>query len=214
MHVSVAGATGAVGRPNELRVLGVGTVVADGLDASAMTEAVVRAEPDAIVHQMIALAGKPDMRRFDRWFATTNELRTRGTDILLAAARKVQVEQFVAQGYTGWTNPTTGGRVKDEAGGFISDPPRCRARPWRRSAISRRRAHRRAARDRPARRQPLRARRGPVVGSERLCADVRRLPVARRQAPRRIQPMSLRCWEGRCWSAQDDRRKDQAWDRQ
>src|SRR5215211_1543083 len=124
MHVSVAGATGAVGRPNELRVLGVGSVVADGLDARAMTEAVVKAEPDAIVHQMTALAGKPDMRRFDRWFATTNELRTRGTDILLAAARKVPVERFVAQGYTGWTNPTTGGRVKDEADGFISDPPR------------------------------------------------------------------------------------------
>ena len=28
------------------------------------------------------------------------------------------------------------------------------------------------------------------------------------------QPMSLRCWEGLCWSAEDDRRKDQAWDRQ
>src|SRR5215208_4768007 len=114
MHVSVAGATGAVGRPNELRVLGVGTVVADGLDASAMTEAVVRAEPDAIVHRMIALAGKPDMRRFDRWFATTNELRTRGTDILLAAAGDAGVPRLVAQSYTGWTNPRTDGQVKTE----------------------------------------------------------------------------------------------------
>jgi 2-alkyl-3-oxoalkanoate reductase len=146
MHVFVAGATGAVGRPlvpqliaaghdvtattrtrakaGELRALGVEAVVADGLDEGAMTRAVAQAEPDAIVHQMTALARKPDMRRFDRWFATTNELRTRGTDILLAAARDVGVERFVAQGYTGWTNPTTGSRVKDETDGFISDPPR------------------------------------------------------------------------------------------
>jgi nucleoside-diphosphate-sugar epimerase len=146
MHVFVAGAGGVVGRPlvpqliatghhvtattrtqskaAELRALGVDAVVADGLDAGAMSRAVAQAEPDAIVHQMTALTGEPDMRRFDRWFSTTNELRTRGTDILLAAARKVRVERFVAQGYTGWTNPTTGGRVKDEADGFISDPPR------------------------------------------------------------------------------------------
>jgi 2-alkyl-3-oxoalkanoate reductase len=146
MHVFVAGATGVVGRPlvpqliaaghdvtattrtrakaGELRALGVEAVVADGLDEYAITTAIAQAEPDAIVHQMTALAGKPDMRRFDRWFATTNELRTRGTDILLAAARKVRVERFVAQGYTGWTNPTTGGGIKNEADGFISDPPR------------------------------------------------------------------------------------------
>src|SRR4051794_7269510 len=144
MRVFVAGATGAVGRPlipqliaaghdvtattrtsakaGELRALGVEAVVADGLDASAMTSAIAQAEPDAIVHQMTALAGKPDMRRFDRWFPTTNELRTKGTDILLAAARKVGVERFVAQGYTGWTNPTMGGRVKEEADGLIADP--------------------------------------------------------------------------------------------
>jgi nucleoside-diphosphate-sugar epimerase len=146
MHVFVAGATGAVGRPliaqliaaghqvtattrtrrkaGELRALGAESVVADGLDRAAMTEAVVEAEPDAIVHQMTALARKPDMRRFDRWFATTNELRTQGTDILLSAARTAGVERFVAQGYTGWTNPTTGGPVKSERDGFDPNPPR------------------------------------------------------------------------------------------
>ena len=146
MHVFVAGATGAVGRPliaqliaaghrvtattrtrrkvGELRALGAERVVADGLDRAAMTNAVIEAEPDAIVHQMTALAGKPDMRRFDRWFATTNELRTQGTDILLSAARTAGVERFVAQGYTGWTNPTTGGPVKTERDGFDPNPPR------------------------------------------------------------------------------------------
>src|SRR5215212_5662073 len=146
MRVFVAGATGAIGqrlipqlvaaghevtattrtatKAERLRALGAVPVVVDGLDAAAVTKAVRDATPDAIVHQMTALAGTPDLRRFDRWFATTNELRIRGTDILLAAARDVGVERFVAQGYTGWTNPTTGSRVKDETDGFISDPPR------------------------------------------------------------------------------------------
>jgi nucleoside-diphosphate-sugar epimerase len=146
MHVFVAGGTGVVGRPlipkllaaghevtvttrspakaAELRTLGAEGVVADGLDGSAMTKAVEEAEPDAIVHQMTALAGKPDMRRFDRWFAVTNELRTTGTDILLAAARKLGVKHLVAQSYTGWTNPTGGEPVKSERDGFDPDPPK------------------------------------------------------------------------------------------
>jgi 2-alkyl-3-oxoalkanoate reductase len=146
MHVFVAGGTGAVGRPliprllaaghkvtattrsapkgAELEAIGAKAIVADGLDARAMTEAVARAEPDVIVHQMTALAGEPDLRRFDRWFATTNELRTTGTDILLAAARKIGIERVVAQGYTGWTNPASGASVKSEHDGFEPDPPK------------------------------------------------------------------------------------------
>ena len=136
MRVFVAGASGAIGRrllpqlvgaghevtattrspgkADRLRALGATPEVVDGLDASAVSEAVARAEPEAIVHQMTALSGKPDMRRFDRWFASTNELRTRGTEILLAAAREAGVRRFVAQSYTGWTNPRSGGLVKSE----------------------------------------------------------------------------------------------------
>ena len=33
-----------------------------------------------------AHGGKPDIKHFDWWFATTNRLRTDGTDHLLAAA--------------------------------------------------------------------------------------------------------------------------------
>jgi 2-alkyl-3-oxoalkanoate reductase len=146
MRVFVAGATGAIGqrlipklvaaghevtattrtpaKVERLRALDAVPVVVDGLDAGAATRAVVDAQPDAIVHQMTGLAGTPDMRRFDRWFATTNELRTRGTDILLAAAREAGVLRFVAQSYTNWTNPTTGGPIKTERDGLAPDPPR------------------------------------------------------------------------------------------
>ncbi|GAB3399287.1 NAD-dependent epimerase/dehydratase family protein [Flindersiella endophytica] len=144
MHVFVAGATGAVGsrlipalvgaghqvtattrtadKTTRLRELGADTVVVDGLDATALTRAVVAAEPNAIVHQMTALSGRADLRRFDRWFAVTNRLRTRGTDILLAAAREAGVERVVVQSYTGWSNPRTGGPVKTEADGLDPHP--------------------------------------------------------------------------------------------
>jgi nucleoside-diphosphate-sugar epimerase len=136
MRVFLAGATGALGRrllpqlvghdhqvtattrsPDklaQLRALGAKAVVVDGLDAGAVREAVARAEPDAIIHQMTALAGKSDLKHFDRWFARTNELRTRGTEHLLAAAGAAGVERFIAQSYTGWTNIREGGPVKTE----------------------------------------------------------------------------------------------------
>lgn len=136
MRVFVAGGTGAIGAPlvrlllerghqvtattrhpgraGHLRRLGAAVQGMDGLDAASVGEAVARAEPDAIVHQMTALAGKPDPRHFDRWFATTNALRTTGTRHLLAAARAAGVTRVVAQSFTGWNNARTGGPVKTE----------------------------------------------------------------------------------------------------
>ncbi len=90
----------------------------DGLDAVSVGEAVAKSQPDAIVHQMTAIsvahAGKPDFRHFDRWFATTNRLRTEGTDHLLAAAEATGVSHFVAQGYASWNGIRQGGWVKTE----------------------------------------------------------------------------------------------------
>jgi len=107
-----------------LRAAGATAVVVDGLDAAAIGEVVARAEPDAIVHQMSALGGAPDMRRFDRWFAATNALRTRGTENLLAAARASGVGRFVAQSYTGWTNAHDGSPVKTEEDALDPRPAR------------------------------------------------------------------------------------------
>jgi 2-alkyl-3-oxoalkanoate reductase len=149
MHVFVAGAAGAIGQrlvpqlvarghrvtastrtPEKaavLRSLGAEPVVVDGLDAAAVGEAVGRAAPDAIIHQMTALAGKPDLRRFDKWFARTNELRMKGTEHLLAAAEATGVERFVAQSYTGWNNGRTGGPVKTEEDPFDPEPAKAQA---------------------------------------------------------------------------------------
>src|SRR5829696_5685324 len=84
MRVFVAGGSGVIGRrlvpqlvarghqvtatttgPGKLGLLeqlGADAVVMDGLDAVSVGEAVAKARPDAIVHQMTAIAGKkPDM---------------------------------------------------------------------------------------------------------------------------------------------------------
>jgi nucleoside-diphosphate-sugar epimerase len=145
MRVFVAGAGGAVGRPlvtqlverghevvattrkpeklDALRALGAEAVVMDGLDAGSVGEAVARAEPEVIVHQMTALAGASDLKHFDDTFAVTNELRTSGTEHLLAAADAVGVRRLVVQSYTGWPYPRAGGPVKTEDDPFASDPP-------------------------------------------------------------------------------------------
>ena len=145
MRVFVAGAAGAIGRQllpqlaagghqvtastrnpakaERLRALGAEPVVVDGLDAAAVGEAVARAEPEAVIHQMTALSGDFDLRRFDRMFAVTNRLRTSGTDHLLAAAVAAGAGRFIAQSYTGWTNPREGGPVKTEEDPLDPSPP-------------------------------------------------------------------------------------------
>jgi nucleoside-diphosphate-sugar epimerase len=70
------------------------------------------------VHQMTAIAsthaGKIDFKHIDRWFAITNQLRTEGTDHLLAAAEATGVSHVVAQSYASWNGIRTGGWVKTE----------------------------------------------------------------------------------------------------
>lgn len=145
MRVFVAGATGAIGRhllpqllaqghqvvattrtpgkADGLRELGAEPVVVDGLDAVAVGEVVAQAEPDVVIHQMSALAGVGNLRRFDREFAATNQLRTVGTDNLLAAAVAAGAKRFIAQSYTGWPNLRAGGPTKTEQDPLDPTPP-------------------------------------------------------------------------------------------
>lgn len=110
--------TTSAGKLGLLKAAGADGVVLDGLDGTAVGEAVALAKPDVIVHQMTAIslahAGKPDIKHPDKWFAKTNRLRTEGTDHLLAAAQAVGVPHFVAQGYASWNGIREGGWVKTE----------------------------------------------------------------------------------------------------
>src|SRR3954465_12559735 len=114
----VAATTANPGKLGLLEQLGADAVVMDGLDAVSVGEAVAKARPDAIVHQMTAIspghAGKPDVKHMDRWFAPTIRLRTEGTDHLLAAAEATGVSHVVAQSYASWNGIREGGWVKTE----------------------------------------------------------------------------------------------------
>jgi nucleoside-diphosphate-sugar epimerase len=116
-HQVTATTTGAA-KLDVLAGLGADGVVMDGLDAKSVGDAVAAARPDVIVHQMTAIspahAGKPDFRHFDRFFATTNRLRSEGTDHLLAAAEASGVPHFVAQSAAIWNGLREGGWVKTE----------------------------------------------------------------------------------------------------
>jgi nucleoside-diphosphate-sugar epimerase len=145
MKVMVAGATGALGtqlvpklvaqghevvgmtrtpsKQQLVRELGATPVVADALDPDQVARAVAGAEPQVIVHQLTALSGSLNLRKFDETFAMTNRLRTEGTDHLLAAGRAVGVERFVAQSFAGWPYAKTGGPVKTEDDPLDDNPP-------------------------------------------------------------------------------------------
>ena len=144
MRVFVTGATGALGRhlvpglvtaghevtattrtPGkvaQLRAAGAEPAVVDGLDREAVIAAVRAAAPEVIVHEMTALADMRSLRLPDRVFAVTNELRTRGTDNLLEAARAAGAGRFIAQSFTGWPNIRDGGPVKTEEDPLDSRP--------------------------------------------------------------------------------------------
>jgi 2-alkyl-3-oxoalkanoate reductase len=138
MRVFVTGATGALGRhlvpglvtaghevtattrtPGkvaQLRAAGAEPVVVDGLDREAVIAAVQAAVPEVIVHEMTALASLRSLRNPDKVFAVTNELRTRGTDNLLAAAARAGTRRVIAQGYAGAApDKPSGGALKTEA---------------------------------------------------------------------------------------------------
>jgi nucleoside-diphosphate-sugar epimerase len=112
-HQVTATASGP-GKLGRLEQMGAEAVVMDGLDEASVGEAVAAAKPDTIVHQMTAIAGKPDIKHMDRWFATTNRLRTEGTDNLLAAAEAAGVSHVVAQSFGSFNGIRTGGWVKTE----------------------------------------------------------------------------------------------------
>jgi 2-alkyl-3-oxoalkanoate reductase len=145
MKVFIAGASGAVGRrliprlvaaghdvtamtrsaakADGLRALGAEVTVADALHKPAVIQAVMRAEPAVVVHELTALAGVKNYRRFDHEFAPTNRLRTEGTEHLVAAAQAAGARRLIAQSYGGWNYARTGTGLKVEDDPFDPEPP-------------------------------------------------------------------------------------------
>jgi nucleoside-diphosphate-sugar epimerase len=145
MRVFVAGSSGAIGRllvpelvkeghsvtalvrsaarAEILHGTGAHTVVADPLDRTALTSAVTSTKPDAIIHQLTALAHAGNFKKLDEEFALTNRFRTEVTDTLIAAGRAIRIRRLIAQSFCGWPYSRTGGPVKDEEDPLDPNPP-------------------------------------------------------------------------------------------
>jgi nucleoside-diphosphate-sugar epimerase len=110
-------------KAEQLRALGAEPVVVDALDRDAVMQAVMRAEPDVVIHQLTAIGPGADLKHFDRWFERTNRLRTEGTDHLLEAARAAGTRRFIAQSYCAWSYERTGSEPKTEDSPLDPNPP-------------------------------------------------------------------------------------------
>ncbi len=141
MRVFVAGASGAIGRPlvprlvaaghevagmtrrperaEEIRAAGAEAVICDAFDADGLREAVVGAEPEAVVHLLTALPQKFKPRSD---LSPTNKVRVEGTRNLVAAARAAGARRMVAEGVAFFYAPE-GDWVKDEGAPLFARPP-------------------------------------------------------------------------------------------
>jgi nucleoside-diphosphate-sugar epimerase len=146
VKVFLAGATGAIGRPlvrmlladgheltgmtrsaakaQELRAAGAQAVVADALDAPAVTRALAEAGPEVVINQLTAIPARIDPRKVERDFALTNRLRTEGTRILIEAARAAGAERMIAQSIVLVYAPGPPGTVHGESDPVSLSPPK------------------------------------------------------------------------------------------
>jgi nucleoside-diphosphate-sugar epimerase len=117
MRVFIAGATGVIGirlvpllvddghevtgmtrseqKADDLRALGAEPAVCDVYDAGALREAVISADPDALVHLLTDLPD--DMDEIDGFTAANARIRREGTRNLLAAAEAAGASRFLAE---------------------------------------------------------------------------------------------------------------------
>src|SRR5262249_7133571 len=94
---AVTGTTRSRAKEAHLRSCGVTPAVIDVFDGSALRDAVVRARPEIVIHQLTDLAGPLDSGRRDEMLARNARLRIEGTANLVAAAMAAGARRLVAQ---------------------------------------------------------------------------------------------------------------------
>jgi nucleoside-diphosphate-sugar epimerase len=119
---SVVGLTRSPGRGRAIRAAGGETILCDVLLERQAADAVAKAAPDAIIHELSSLPSQLDSKRLSAQLAPTNRLRREGTRNLIAAARAIGVERLVAQSIA-FAYAPTGDWVKDESAPLAFDAP-------------------------------------------------------------------------------------------
>jgi len=144
MKVFVAGASGAIGRPLVPRLVAAGhevtgttrsepsaeaiqaagatPAIVDALDADALREAVERAAPEVVLHELTALPERFNPRKRDL-YAATNRIRREGTRNLLEAARAAGARRFICQSIAFAYAPGAEPGVMDEQAPLNLDAP-------------------------------------------------------------------------------------------
>lgn len=144
MRVFVAGASGAIGRPlvprlvaaghevtgttrsevraEAIRAAGATPAVVDAHDPGALREAVERAAPEVIVHELTSLPERFEPRKPDLYDAT-NRIRREGTHNLLEAARAAGTRRFVCQSIAFAYAPGAQPEVMDEDAPLMREAP-------------------------------------------------------------------------------------------
>jgi nucleoside-diphosphate-sugar epimerase len=119
MRIFLAGASGAIGRrltpmllaaghgvsstsrsaanAAQLKSQGVEAVVADVFDAEALRDAVVRARPEIVMHQLTDLPHDLDETKLAAAYVSNARIRTEGTHNLVAAAKAASARRFIVQ---------------------------------------------------------------------------------------------------------------------
>jgi nucleoside-diphosphate-sugar epimerase len=145
MRVFIAGSTGVIGKAlvpllvedghevvalvrtsqkgQQVEALGAKPALADALDRNGLTEAIIQAKPEVVIHELTALSAGINFKRFDEDLALTNRFRTEVVDTMLTAARQVGARRFIVQSFCGWPFAREGGPVKTEEDPLDPNPP-------------------------------------------------------------------------------------------
>lgn len=119
---TIVGLTRSPGHGRAIRAAGGEAILCDVLLERQVTEAVAKAEPEAIVHELSSLPSALDVKNLAAQLAPTNRLRREGTRNLIAAARAIGVQRIVAQSVA-FAYAPSGDWVKDEAAPLALDAP-------------------------------------------------------------------------------------------
>ena len=94
---TVTGTTRSAEKADDLKAAGIEPVVVDVFDKDALRDAVVRARPDVVIHQLTDLPQVVHPARLADWLTRNSRLRIEGTANLIAAALAAGARRLIAQ---------------------------------------------------------------------------------------------------------------------